>query len=260
MDSLTHGLIDLSTCRLIDLSTCGLVDLWTCGQFVDGSVGRPCANVAKGGYSTVGSGGKYTVSAASAISTYAGTAAVVVQGCPDAHCTDTSGFAEAVAAAKAADVVVLAIGIDGNFEGENGDFRAFSPDGIALPGNQAALVAAVAEAAAKPVVVIVSGSSVDLAPIKVCSSPCGVGPRHQCFLLCLRPARRPPPPRPFHDADWAKRARPTPHRPVSRFGLNSHTVLLSLSLSPCPPFVSSVPIVPSAQALVGRPSASLNPG
>ena len=118
-------------------------------------------------------------------------------------------------------MVVLTIGIDGSFEGENGDFRAFSPDGIALPGNQAALVNAVAQAvrtkhrtvicclplkpdvirsgctsraaqaprparrtqlvftlpcsavfcvvlqAAAPVVVLVSGSSVDLAPIKV---------------------------------------------------------------------------------------------
>ena len=59
---------------------------------------------------------------------------------------------------------MVSIGIDGSFEGENGDYRAFT--GIALPGSQAKLVTLVAEASPVPVVVVVSGSSVDLSPIK----------------------------------------------------------------------------------------------
>ena len=63
-----------------------------------------------------------------------------------------------------ADVTVVAVGIDSSFEGENGDYRAFN--GIGLPGAQAELVATVAAAAKAPIVVVVTGSSVDLAAIK----------------------------------------------------------------------------------------------
>ena len=46
---------------------------------------------------------------------------------------------------------VVSIGIDGSFEGENGDYRAFA--GIDLPGAQAKLVETVAAAAPHPIIV-----------------------------------------------------------------------------------------------------------
>jgi hypothetical protein len=77
-------------------------------------------------------------------------------------------IADAVRVAVSADVVVLAVGIDGSIEGENGDGRIIGYDslGISLPGNQSGLVAAVALAAKKPVVLVVTGSSADLAMAK----------------------------------------------------------------------------------------------
>jgi len=59
---------------------------------------------------------------------------------------------DSVKAAGSAKATIVAIGIDGSFEGENGDFRAFG--GIALPGAQAKLVTAVAAAAPKPIIVV----------------------------------------------------------------------------------------------------------
>lgn len=46
--------------------------------------------------------------------------ATVVAGC-DMKCASDSGFAPAVAAAKAADTVILALGIDGDICGEGKD-------------------------------------------------------------------------------------------------------------------------------------------
>jgi beta-glucosidase len=64
---------------------------------------------------------------------------------------DTSGIAAAVAAAQAADVVVLALGEDFDLTGE-----ARSRSDLTLPGHQRALLAAVA-ATGKPLVVVLMG-------------------------------------------------------------------------------------------------------
>ena len=79
---------------------------------------------------------------------------------------DDENFAAAVQAAKSAKAVVVAVGIDSSFEGENGDYRAISGEGIALPGAQASLVDAVAAASSVPVVAVVTGSSVDISSLK----------------------------------------------------------------------------------------------
>ena len=105
----------------------------------------PNWEVKEGGYSGKGSGGKYTLSSPDAIAGYLNNAAhphppsppsvTVIPGCVDAACESDGGdgFAAAVAAAKVADVVMLAVGIDDSFEGENGDRRALSGL-ITLPG------------------------------------------------------------------------------------------------------------------------------
>jgi hypothetical protein len=90
----------------------------------------------------------------------------VVPGCKDAACKDDVGFPAAVAAAKAADTVLIAVGIDDSFEGENADHRALSGN-ISLPGSQTQLVAAIVAVAKHPVIVVVTGSSVDLHPLKI---------------------------------------------------------------------------------------------
>ena len=130
----------------------------------------PTWEVKEGGYSGHGSGGKYTLPAPDAIAGYLGDATqphpTVTPGCSDSACEDVAGFAAAVAAAEAADVVLIAVGIDDSFEGENGDYRALSGV-ISLPGHQLSLVTAVAAAAKHPITVVVTGSSVDLAPLKV---------------------------------------------------------------------------------------------
>ena len=75
---------------------------------------------------------------------------------------DTSGFASAIAAAKAADQVVLYLGIDGTVEGEGKDrtpgfhdHTASTDKGVGLPPTQIALAKAVLDACpTKPVVVV----------------------------------------------------------------------------------------------------------
>ena len=79
--------------------------------------------------------------------TAAGATVTYALGC-DIESTDTSGFAAAVAAAKAADVVVLALGESAAMSGE-----ASARSDIDLPGVQQQLQAAVV-AAGKPVVAV----------------------------------------------------------------------------------------------------------
>lgn len=75
---------------------------------------------------------------------------------------DSSGFASATAAAAAADVAVLVVGLDGTQEAEGHDRVS-----IDLPGVQAQLIEAVALAAAQPIVlVIMSGGPVDVSAAK----------------------------------------------------------------------------------------------
>ena len=133
----------------------------------------PNWEVKSGGYSGSGSTGPFTLPTASYVSRYAnvtdskGRPVVlnVIPGCYDARCTNDTGIVAAVAAAAAADVVMVAVGIDGTFEGENNDGRALSGD-IGLPGLQQELVSRVAAAAKAPIIVVLTGSSVDVTELK----------------------------------------------------------------------------------------------
>ena len=78
------------------------------------------------------------------------------QGCEISK-NDTSGFPAALAAAAAADVVVLALGIDGSVEGESHDRTS-----IDLPGAQHALAAAVAAVGKPTALFVLHGGAVDL--------------------------------------------------------------------------------------------------
>lgn len=78
------------------------------------------------------------------------------QGCEISK-NDTSGFPAALAAAAAADVVVLALGIDGSVEGEGHDRT-----NVDLPGAQHALAAAVAAVGKPTVLFVLHGGAVDL--------------------------------------------------------------------------------------------------
>ena len=89
----------------------------------------------------------------------AGKTVTYQQGCA-ATGTDTSGFAAAVAAAKAADVAVLAVGETADMSGE-----AAARSDIGLPGVQLQLVQAVAAAAKKTVVVLINGRPLTLGEV-----------------------------------------------------------------------------------------------
>lgn len=131
----------------------------------------PTLEIRSGGYSGRGSGGPLTASTASCISRHADCNASVIDGCSTVSCPSGSGIAAAVAAAAEAEVVLVAVGLssDGDpsdrFEGENCDRRALSGD-IRLPGHQEELVNKVAAAAKQPIVVMITGSSVDITSLK----------------------------------------------------------------------------------------------
>jgi beta-D-xylosidase 4 len=77
-------------------------------------------------------------------------------GC-DLNSNSTNGFAAAIAAATAADFVVLALGIDGSIEGEGHDRKA-----IDLPGQQHALAAAIAAVGKPTAVILINGGMMDV--------------------------------------------------------------------------------------------------
>ena len=93
-----------------------------------------------------------------AVNTGAGNATVVA-GC-DMKCANAD-IASATAAAKAADVAVLALGIDGDICGEGRDRM-----NITLPGQQKQLAEAVIAAAKQTVLLIFSGGLVDIGDLK----------------------------------------------------------------------------------------------
>jgi beta-glucosidase len=72
--------------------------------------------------------------------------------CPEGKAVDKSGFAAAIAAAKAADVAVLFLGSDQTTEAENYDRKE-----IGLAGVQEELLAAVVAANPKTVLVLING-------------------------------------------------------------------------------------------------------
>ena len=88
------------------------------------------------------------VSILEGIRSHAGTAEVSYAPACDAHCTGTEGFAEAVATASKADVVVLVVGETWDLSGE-----AKSRTDITLPGHQEQLFTAL-KATGKPIVVV----------------------------------------------------------------------------------------------------------
>ncbi len=87
-----------------------------------------------------------------------------VKALPSVLSNDTSGFAAALAAAKAADQVVLYLGIDGSVEGEGRDRTPNSPAGVGLPPTQIALAKAVLDACPtkKVVVVMINGGQLSI--------------------------------------------------------------------------------------------------
>lgn len=86
-----------------------------------------------------------------------GGSVTLTPGLPSVLSNDTSGFAAAVAAASAADLVVLALGLDGTVEAEARDRVS-----IDLPAAQHALAAAVAGAGKPTALVLLHGGSVDI--------------------------------------------------------------------------------------------------
>ena len=137
----------------------------------------PCADIFKGGYSsnfaTTPLGDAIVALGYAAKATSApGCAAEPDDAKGDAvRCArDASLIAAAVALVADADAVVLALGLDtSTIEDENLDHRAFAEWGVALPGAQAELAAAVAAAAAEagtPVVAVLTGSSMDATPLR----------------------------------------------------------------------------------------------
>ena len=90
-----------------------------------------------------------------------GTDIVYEQGC-DLSNTSKAGFAAATAAAADADTVIIFLGTDGTIENEGHD-----RDNIELPGVQADLALAVADAASAPVVVVlVNGGTLAIRELK----------------------------------------------------------------------------------------------
>jgi hypothetical protein len=75
--------------------------------------------------------------------------------CPPGQATNTSGFPAAVAAASAADVAVVFVGLDQTSEAEN-----FDRDVITLPGVQESLVQAILAVQPRTVVVLMNGGIV----------------------------------------------------------------------------------------------------
>jgi beta-glucosidase-like glycosyl hydrolase len=86
----------------------------------------------------------------------AGGSTVMAAGCA-INSTDKAGFAAAVALAQSADFVVLALGIDGDVEGESHDRVS-----IDLPQIQHDLAAAIAAVGKPTAVVLVHGGSIDV--------------------------------------------------------------------------------------------------
>ena len=85
-----------------------------------------------------------------------------VSGCADVKCADDSGFDGAVMTAKAAEAVVLVVGLNQGQESEGHDRTD-----LALPGKQAELIEQVAAAAKDPItLVILSGGPVDVSAAK----------------------------------------------------------------------------------------------
>jgi hypothetical protein len=124
--------------------------------------GQPCLN-STGGNLPLKGGFACLTSPLAAITAFAeaagggGAKVVSAQGCEVN--SDKDDVAAAVAAAKAADVAVLLVGIDGSIEAEGRDRYA-----IGLPGVQPKLLAAVLASGTPTVVVLLHGGATSLGP------------------------------------------------------------------------------------------------
>jgi len=83
----------------------------------------------------------------------AGVAVTYAQGCPRLTPGTPAALAEAVALAAKSDAAVVVVGTDNTYEGEEMD-----PPGLHLPGDQEALIAAVAKANPNTIVVLNAGT------------------------------------------------------------------------------------------------------
>jgi beta-glucosidase-like glycosyl hydrolase len=116
--------------------------------------GQPCLN-ATGGIRPDGGFGCLTTPLAAITAANGGANVVAVAGC-DLD-SDTDNVADAVAAAKGADVAVLLVGIDATIEGEGHDRY-----NISLPGVQPKLLAAVLASGTPTIVVLLHGGATSL--------------------------------------------------------------------------------------------------
>ena len=95
----------------------------------------------------------------------AGLNATLTRGC-SVNDLDTSGFPAAVAAARAADVAILVLGLDFAFESEWGNGPDCQNDrvNLTLPGVQEALIAAIVATGTPVVVVLMNGGAIAVEP------------------------------------------------------------------------------------------------
>ncbi|MED6131849.1 hypothetical protein PIB30_013579 [Stylosanthes scabra] len=73
-------------------------------------------------------------------------------GCHDIACQSVEGFNEAIQTAKEAEYVIIVAGIDTTQEGEDHDRAS-----LVLPGEQMALISAIADASKRPVILVLTG-------------------------------------------------------------------------------------------------------
>ena len=88
-------------------------------------------------------------------------------GCVNVYSNDTSGFAQAVQLAAQADRVVLVVGNTVNGDNPFRETEGHDRQSLNLPGEQEELIAQVAAASAKPIVlVVIAGGCIDLSQAK----------------------------------------------------------------------------------------------
>ena len=86
-------------------------------------------------------------------------------GCKSTACDDKAGFSGALAAAKAADYVIMVMGTDSNQEGEGHDRKTTmcgdeEKDAIGLPGCQSDLVQAVTNVTSHVILILINGGPI----------------------------------------------------------------------------------------------------
>jgi beta-glucosidase len=129
-------------------------------------IGPNAANLPLDGHSSSAVIPSYTITLKEALESSVGSNHVsYARGC-DINSTNRSGFADAVAAARDADVVIFAGGLDNTVEGEEyfikGDRLS---DTVELPGMQNELIRAIAAVNPNVVLVVISGGTCTVTPV-----------------------------------------------------------------------------------------------